>query len=46
MKKQKRVICPRCKKFVHIDDFGGIGKKGVYHSWCIIEKMIEQKDGS
>lgn len=42
----KRVICPKCEKFVHIDDFGGIDKEGVYHSQCIIDKMMEAKDES
>ncbi len=47
MKKlEQRVKCPECKEFVHIDDFGGIDKKGVYHSKCIINKTIEAKDKS
>lgn len=46
MKKQKRVICPICKKPIHIDDFGRIDKEGVYHTQCIRDKMIEQKDES
>lgn len=38
--KQRRVKCPRCKKHIHIDDFGGIDKEGTYHTQCIIDKML------
>ena len=46
MSKEVRVKCSVCKEHIHIDDFGGIDKKGVYHTECIIAKIIEAKDES
>jgi len=37
--KRKRIKCPRCKKSIHIDDFGGIDKEGIFHKNCIVEKL-------
>lgn len=42
MKKGKREKCPRCKKWIHIKDFGGIDKKGIYHKNCIEEKLTSK----
>ena len=35
-KKPKKVLCARCNNPIHIDDFGGISKKGSFHGACII----------
>ena len=39
--KERLVKCPECKKKIHIDDFGAIDKKGVYHSKCIVKKLLK-----
>ena len=36
---KKFVKCARCEKKIHIKDFGGITKKGFFHSKCIVQEL-------
>jgi len=41
--KEKRVLCYVCKKPIHIDDWAGVCKKGMFHKQlsCLLEVVKE-----
>jgi hypothetical protein len=50
MKKPKRrtkemVLCPECKKPVHIDDWAMTDKRGFWHRQCIFKVFYQNPEG-
>ena len=48
MTKATYVLCPDCKKKIHINDFAGVvnveGKPGFFHELCLILRLEATHD--
>ena len=45
-KKGKLVICCYCSSSIHVNDFGGVNKKGVFHKNCfVVEETLKDLNG-